>query len=193
MDNTLPREKTMDRLTKIPTSKILLWLSMVSMVMVFAGLTSGYIVRQAEGNWFVFELPQMFTYSTIVIVLSSVTMWWALRSVRKGDLGAMRTSLAITLILGLGFCITQFWAWSDLVKMGIFFTGNPSGSFLYVLSALHLAHLAGGILYMIIVTTNAFRGLYSPENHLQIELCSTFWHFMDGLWVYLFIFLTMIR
>jgi cytochrome c oxidase subunit 3 len=193
MDNTLPREKTMDRLTKIPTSKILLWLSMVSMVMVFAGLTSGYIVRQAEGNWFVFELPQMFTYSTIVIVLSSVTMWWAVRSVRKGDLVAMRTSLAITLILGLGFCITQFWAWSDLVKMGIFFTGNPSGSFLYVLSALHLAHLAGGILYMIIVTTNAFRGLYSPENHLQIELCSTFWHFMDGLWVYLFIFLTMIR
>ncbi|MFN5324448.1 MAG: heme-copper oxidase subunit III [Bacteroidota bacterium] len=183
----------MDRLTKIPTSKILLWLSMVSMVMVFAGLTSGYIVRQAEGNWFVFELPQMFTYSTIVIVLSSVTMWWAVRSVRKGDLVAMRTSLAITLILGLGFCITQFWAWSDLVKMGIFFTGNPSGSFLYVLSALHLAHLAGGILYMIIVTTNAFRGLYSPENHLQIELCSTFWHFMDGLWVYLFIFLTMIR
>ncbi|MFZ9943844.1 MAG: cytochrome oxidase subunit III, partial [Bacteroidia bacterium] len=78
-----------ERLTQIPTFKILLWLSMVSMVMMFAGLTSGYIVRQAQSNWLVFDLPEIFTYSTIIIVLSSISMYWAQRSVSKNDRGGL--------------------------------------------------------------------------------------------------------
>ena len=192
-NNAVKGQALSERLTQIPTFKILLWLSMVSMVMMFAGLTSGYIVRQAEANWLFFEIPQAFTYSTIFIILSSISMFWAQRSVKKNDRSGLTKGLTITLVLGLAFCVTQFSAWSELVRQGIYFTGNPSGSFLYVLSAMHLLHLAGGILYLVIVTAKSYQGSYTAENHLPIELCSIFWHFLDFLWVYLFIFLSMLR
>ncbi|MFM7901463.1 MAG: cytochrome c oxidase subunit 3, partial [Bacteroidota bacterium] len=140
------------------------------MVMMFAGLTSGYIVRQAEANWLFFEMPQVFTYSTIIIILSSISMFWAQRSVSKNDRNGLTKGLTITLVLGLAFCVTQFSAWSELVRQGIYFTGNPSGSFLYVLSAMHLLHLVGGILYLVIVTARCYQGRYTAENHLPIEL-----------------------
>ena len=194
MENNVVKEQDLSyKLTQIPTFKILLWLSMVSMVMMFAGLTSGYIVRQAEANWLFFEMPSVFTYSTIIIILSSISMFWAQRSVVKNDRSGLTKGLTITLILGLAFCVTQFSAWSELVRQGIYFTGNPSGSFLYVLSALHLLHLAGGILYLVIVTARSYQGRYTAENHLPIELCSIFWHFLDILWVYLFVFLSLLR
>jgi cytochrome c oxidase subunit III len=179
--------------TTIPTYKILLWIAMVSMVMMFAGLTSGYIVKQSDSNWQVFQLPPIFYVSTALILLSSISMQWALASVRKDRIAQMRTGLIITLGLGLAFTFTQFTAWSILVREGIFFTGNPSGSFLYVLTGLHLAHLFGGIIYLMIVTTRSIQGRYHPGYYLPVELCATFWHFLDGLWVYLFIFLMMVR
>ncbi|MGR6087269.1 MAG: cytochrome c oxidase subunit 3 [Arcticibacter sp.] len=194
MENNVVKGQDLSyKLTQIPTFKILLWLSMVSMVMMFAGLTSGYIVRQAEANWLFFEMPSVFTYSTIIIILSSISMFWAQRSVAKNDRSGLTKGLTITLVLGLAFCVTQFSAWSELVRQGIYFTGNPSGSFLYVLSALHLLHLAGGILYLVIVTARSYQGRYTAENHLPIELCSIFWHFLDILWVYLFVFLSLLR
>ncbi len=179
--------------TGIPTFKILLWLTMVSMVMMFAGLTSGYIVRQAEANWLVFELPSIFYLSTVFIVISSFTMHWSFLAVKKNNLSSLRTGLIITLGLGLGFTFTQFTAWSQLVQMDIFFTGNPSGSFLYVITGLHLAHLAGGIIYLLVVTARSLQGKYNSENYLPIELCTIYWHFLDGLWLYLFVFLMFIR
>ncbi len=179
--------------TNIPTLKILLWISMVSMVMMFAGLTSGYIVRQAEGNWFQFELPLVFYVSTAFILMSSFSMQWAMKGVKRGQGGQLRTGLIITLGLGLAFTFTQFAAWSKLVDMGVYFTGNPSGSFLYVLTALHLAHVVGGILFLMVVTARSIQGKYNKENHLPVELCTIFWHFLDGLWIYLFFFLTYIR
>ncbi len=187
---TSPKDQTY---TNIPTFKILLWLSMVSMVMMFAGLTSGYIVRQAEGNWFQFELPPIFYISTAFIVVSSLSMQWAIMGVKKNNMGQLRTGLMITLGLGLGFTFTQFAAWSKLVDLGVYFTGNPSGSFLYVLTALHLAHLIGGMLYLMVVTTRSIQGKYNKANYLPVELCTIFWHFLDGLWIYLFLFLLFIR
>ena len=91
--------------TNIPTAKILLWLAMVSMVMLFAGLTSAYVVRQAEGNWTHFEIPVPFFISTILIVASSATMQWAYKSVKNNDLQKLRTGLLITLPLGFGFSL----------------------------------------------------------------------------------------
>jgi len=179
--------------TNIPTFKILLWLSMVSMVMMFAGLTSGYIVRQAEGNWFQFELPPIFYISTAFILVSSLSMQWALMGVKKNNFGQLRAGLMITLGLGLAFTFTQFVAWSKLVGIGVYFTGNPSGSFLYVITALHLVHLVGGMLYLMLVTTRSIQGKYNKENYLPVELCAIFWHFLDGLWIYLFLFLLFIR
>ena len=179
--------------TRIPTAKVLLWISMVSMIMLFAGLTSAYIVRQAEGNWVLFELPRMFYFSTALLVVSSLTMHYGLVSIKAGRNDGLLTGLIITLGLGLAFSFTQFLGWSSLVREGIFFVGNPSGSFLYVITALHLAHLAGGLLYLLIIITRTIRRQYGPGNYLQVQLCAIYWHFMDILWIYLFIFLLIIR
>jgi cytochrome c oxidase subunit 3 len=120
-------------------------------------------------------------------------MQFALISVKKNNLSGLRTGLIITLGLGLAFCFTQFTAWSKLVEMGIYFTGNPSGSFLYVLTGLHLAHLIGGIIYLMVVSTRSIQGKYNSGNYLPVQLCAIFWHFLDGLWIYLFVFLLLVR
>jgi len=185
-----PAEQTV---TRIPVAKMLLWISIVSMIMLFAGLTSAYIVRQAEGNWVRFELPKMFYLSTLLLLVSSGSMHYALASVRAGKAGALATGLIVTLGLGLGFAFSQFLGWSMLVNQGIYFVGNPSGSFLYVITALHLAHLAGGILYLLYVITRALRHRYSADRCLQVQLCAIYWHFLDILWIYLFVFLLVIR
>jgi cytochrome c oxidase subunit 3 len=189
---TQPAPKS-ETYTRVPTGKIILWIAIVSMIMMFAGLTSGYIVRQAEGNWFVFELPSIFYISTVIILISSASMHYALHSVKRNNLSGLRTGLFITLGLGLAFSFTQFAAWSKLVDMGVYFVGNPSGSFLYVISGLHLAHLAGGLIYLIVLSLGAIKGKYSSANTLPVELCSIYWHFLDALWVYLFFFLLFIR
>ncbi|HKR05869.1 MAG TPA: cytochrome c oxidase subunit 3 [Bacteroidia bacterium] len=182
--------------TSIPSQKIFLWIAIVSIIMLFAGLTSGYIVRQAEGNWVHFELPKIFYLSTAFIVISSLFMQWALWSAKKNHRGNLLTGLIITLGLGLAFSFAQFLGWTKLVEMKVFFggvTANPSGSFLYVLTGLHLAHLAGGLIYLLFVITNSIRGKYNSEYSLPIQLCAIYWHFLDILWVYLFIFLLTIR
>lgn len=178
---------------KIPSAKILLWLSIASMIMLFAGLTSACIVRQAEGNWSYFEMPGMFTISTIIIVISSIFMQWAVIASKKDQPLHIKISLITTLGLGLGFVFTQFLAWTMLVNQNIFFVGNPSGSFLYVISGLHLTHLFGGLLYLIYVITRAIREKINSKNYLAVQLCATYWHFLGVLWLYLFVFLSVIR
>lgn len=176
--------------------KFLLWLSMGGMSMAFAGLTSAYIVRKGAGNWLQFELPSMFYVSTAIILLSSVTMNMAVSAAKKGNFNNIRSFLIATLILGLGFVFTQFEAWSHLINQNIFFTGktsNAAGSFLFVLTGLHMAHLAGGIIALIVTNIKSLKNKYTPENHLGITLCAIYWHFLDALWVYLFLFLYFIR
>jgi len=186
-------QKKADTITGIPTPKMLLWISIVSMIMLFAGLTSGYIVRQAEGNWLLFDLPKIFLLSTILIMLSSISMQLALRSIKKGNNKTNLINLMITLGLGLGFCFTQFMGWSSMVDQGVFFVGNPSGSFLYVITGLHLAHLAGGIICLIVIITKSILERYDKENYMGISLTASYWHFLDILWVYLFVFLSIMR
>jgi cytochrome c oxidase subunit III len=178
---------------KYPTKKVLLWVALVSIIMLFASLTSAYIVRQAEGNWVKFDLPSLFWVSTALIIMSSVSMNWALSSAKKNRPAGIKSGINITTLLGIGFVITQFQAWGSLVDQKIFFTGNPSGSFLYVLTGLHVVHLLGGLIYLFIVLLGAYREKYNSNNILGMELCATYWHFLDGLWVYLFLFLLFIR
>jgi len=179
--------------TGIPTGKILLWIILVSMIMMFAGLTSGYIVRQAEGNWYKFGLPALFYLSTAFIFISSFSMQYAVNAIKKNKFKETTTALIVTLGLGFAFSFTQFAAWSQLVQEGIFFVGNPSGSFLYVLTGLHLLHLVGGMIYLMMVTAGSIQGKYNRENYLPLQLCNTYWHFVDGLWIYLFVFLMIVR
>ncbi len=181
-----------DRLNTRPV-KFVMWLFVLSSVMLFAGITSAYIVRHAEGNWKIFDLPTYFYYTSIIIVLSSATMHYSLIQARKFNLQAQKIGLWITFLLGVAFLFGQFLAWKELVANQIFFTGNPSESFLYVISGFHAAHIIAGVIFILAAIVRVYSKTSQAKNIFRMELCSIFWHFIDILWIYLFVFLLVNR
>ena len=172
------------------TSVQLLWVGFAGIVMFFAGLTSAYIVRKAEGNWLEFVMPDWFTISTIVIVISSIVLYLATNAV-KSEKSSLQF-LIVTFVLGLCFSYSQFMGWSELVNQGVYLTGegsNPAGSFLYVITLAHLIHLLGGLIAILISIFSAYKGKYTKENFIGLEITSRYWHFLGVLWLYLFFFL----
>ena len=171
--------------------KPLLWIGMASIVMMFAGFTSAVIVRKGDGVWLNYEMPNMFLVSSIIAVISSVFIIAALYMAKKDNQQMVKTFLWLTLASGLAFVYTQLSGSGQLVDSEIFLTGplsNPSGSFVYIISGLHLLHLAGGIIALFIVIFNAMKGRYNSENLLGLQVCSTYWHFMGAMWIYLYVF-----
>jgi cytochrome c oxidase subunit 3 len=173
--------------------KFALWLFIVTVFMIFAALTSAYIVRQAEGNWLVFDLPDLFLLTTGIILASSGTMHWAYLSVKRDNLESAKVAITLTTILGVSFLVGQYMAWGELVKNNIYLVGNPSGSFVYVISGLHGLHILGGVVFLIVVLVSVFQIKIHSKNLLRIEMCATYWHFLGGLWLYLFLFLLLNR
>jgi len=173
--------------------KFALWLFLVSVIMVFASMTSAYIVRMSEGNWLYFELPQMFYYSTATIVLSSFTMHWAYLSAKKDNFFNLKLGLILTALLGVLFLILQVKGWRELVDMAVYLVGNPSGSFVYVITGLHGAHIISSIVVVVIALVAALRYQIHSKNMLRISMCATYWHFLGALWVYLFVFMLIYR
>ncbi|ERM83129.1 cytochrome oxidase subunit III [Rhodonellum psychrophilum GCM71 = DSM 17998] len=169
--------------------KFALWLFIVTVVMIFAALTSAYIVRQSEGNWLEFDLPEIFWYSSGIIVLSSLTFHWAYISAKKDNLQNLRIGMVITSVLGVVFLVSQWYGWIALVERDVYFVGNPAGSFLYVFTGLHGLHLVSGVIFLIIVLISSFRYKVHSKQLATLEMCVTFWHFLGGLWLYLFMFL----
>jgi len=170
--------------------KQLLWIGIGSIVMFFAGLTSAYIVRKAEGNWIEFILPDWFLFSTITIVLSSLFLIVAKQKIKQEVPVSRFVFLAF--MLGLIFSYFQFRGWEELTAQGVFLTGvgsNVAGSFLYVITLAHLVHLIGGLLALFVIAINAKRGKYNKSNYLGFELGIVYWHFLGLLWLYLFFFL----
>lgn len=177
------------------TMKPLLWIGMVSIVMLFAGLTSAVVVRKSDGNWLEFYMPSMFWVSTIIIILSSITIQLSVWFAKKENFIAVKVLLATTLFLGIAFAFSQVEAWSQLTEGQVYFTGsksNASGSFLYVLTFAHLLHLVGGLFAVGFVFFKSLKNSYKPKNLLGLQVCSIYWHFLDGLWIYLFLFLSYI-
>lgn len=173
--------------------KFALWLFIVSVCMVFASLTSAYIVRQAEGNWQIFELPPLFWITSVLILVSSFTMHGAYLAAKRDNLEMVKLGMIVTTLLGIGFLVGQVLAWGELVANNVYFVGNPSGSFVYVLSGLHGLHIVGGVVFLAITLVAAFRFQVHSKNLSLIEMCTTFWHFLDALWLYLFVFLLLNR
>lgn len=173
--------------------KLILLFAMVSMMMMFAGLTSAFVVSKSRVDWLKdFELPTAFYLSTIVIIASSVTFHLAKKSIQKDNKSATTTFLFATLALGILFVILQFVGFDQIVKAGHYFTGSESSittTFLYVVAIVHLAHLAGGLISLIIIIYNHFKQKYNSSQTLGIELGAMYWHFLDFLWLYLFVFL----
>jgi len=183
-----------ERKATVNPKKFSLWLLLLGILMLFSGLTSAYIVRKGDGNWFDFELPPIFMYSTIIVLLSSLTMIWAYRAAKRDDITGIKIGLATTIILGTGFVISQYIGWLTLSDQGLHFV-NPkygdrvSASFLIAIAAIHLVHILAGIVYLIVMFINTFRFKIHKKNTLQISMCNTYWHFVGFLWVYLYMFL----
>ena len=169
--------------------KFALWLFMVTVVMLFAAWTSAYIVRQAEGNWLEYDLPGIFWVTSGIVVLSSVFLQWSYYSAKKDNLTNLRIGMVITVILGLAFLVGQWYSWVALVDREVFFVGNPAGSFLYVITGMHALHLISGLLFLIIVLISTFRLKVHSRSLTTLEMATTYWHFLGGLWLYLFMFL----
>jgi len=181
---------------KEKTRKFLLWLGLISIGMMFAGLTSGYIVRRETGTWLRFDLPFSFWISTAFILMSSITMNWSVQLIRKNDLKMLPNAVLTTFLLGIGFGVCQFISWHTLISKNIYLTGtgsSASGSYLYIISALHLCHIVGGLIALGVVFFRSVRKSYTSGNYLGIKLCATYWHFLDALWVYLFLFMLIMR
>lgn len=178
---------------KIHPKKFALWVACGSMLMMFAGLSSAYMVREVAGNWLEFQLPTTFKISTAVILLSSAALHFSFLQFKKGHERNYKIFLIAALVLGLGFVVTQYQGWLAMVEMGVPLKTNPSGDFIYVISGIHAAHVLGGIGTLIVALIHAF-GLpfqVTPGRKLRFELTVTFWHFVDFLWLYLFFFLSM--
>jgi cytochrome c oxidase subunit 3 len=173
--------------------KLLLWFGMVSMTMMFAGITSAFVVSKSREDWMKgFQLPSAFYFSTLTIILCSVTFHLAKRAIQKDNRKATTNLLLLTLILGVSFVILQIEGFHQIIEAGYYFTGpesNIATTFLYVIAVLHLAHLAGGLISLLIIIYNHFKQKYNSSQLLGIELGAMYWHFLDFLWVCLFLFL----
>jgi len=184
-----------DYITHVKSRKMMMWLGIVSMIMVFAALTSAYIVAAGGEGWQEVPLPSGFYVSTVLILLSSGAVFIGTNAAKTGNRQMLVLGLGIASVLGIGFVWSQFASWQQLVENGFYFTGTSSvaSSYLYMISGVHLAHMAAGILSLLVTTVNAGRGLYTPDRKLGLELASMFWHFLGVLWVYLLLFLLFIR
>ena len=177
---------------KVRAKKMMLLFALLSITMTFAGLTSAYIVSKGRPDWLVdFKLPTLFFYSTLLLIISSVTI-----QIAKYNLNQNKSKknvliwLLATLLLGIVFCVLQFFSFKNLIEMGYFFAGAQSTittSFIYVLTFLHAVHLFAGIIVLLVLIYNTNRDKYLV-NKLGFNLGVTFWHFLDILWLYLFLF-----
>ena len=170
-------------------SKFIVWLFIVTITMLFAALTSAYVVKQSGGDWLNFNLPGMFWITSTIIIVSSITMQLALTSAKEDRFSRLKMYLILTALLGVAFLFGQYQSWKQLVDMDVYFVGNPAGSFLYVLTGLHGVHIFSGLIFLIVVIASSFKLKTQSKSLIRIEMCTTYWHFLGGLWLYLFLFL----
>lgn len=193
----------MGELTKAEKRKVrkpLLWVGMASIAMTFAGLTSGYVVSRSallvDNRWLQFALPTEFYLATAAIVLSSLGVIWARSAAKKDDQKQLLLALWLSLGMGLIFVLLQYLGWNDLVERGLFFTGpksNTAISWVYIITFLHWLHVISGLIVLGVTVNQARKGKYTSADHQGLDLSAIYWHFLDGLWIYLFLFLAFIR
>jgi cytochrome c oxidase subunit 3 len=172
--------------------KFNMWLFMITSFMLFAAFTSGFIVY-AQGSadkGIKIILPQAFIYSTIIILLSSGSMYLAYRAAKQLQVNRQRQYLWLTIFLGVAFFCMQFYAWTVLVKMGVYLINpNASQSFIYIFTGVHLVHILAGLVLVINSLVSSYRNSPPVKSLFRLEMASIFWHFVDILWIYLYVFL----
>ena len=173
--------------------KMMLWFGIISLIMSFAGLTSAFIVSSSREDWLSdFVLPSSFTYSTLIIFLSSIFLYAAKQTLKKNQAVTTTSLLIGVLVIGIAFIYSQILGFNQIISSGYNFTGPTSNitmSYVYIIAVVHIVHVLAGIICLIVVIINQLNKKYSSENTLGFDLASTFWHFVDILWLYLFFFL----
>lgn len=192
-EQTLQEELTV---AKRKSAKPMLWVSMISMVMFFAGLTSAYVISMKRDDWVSFDLPQAFYVSTFLIVASSITLLLSQRFLKQSKRQLSLIMVVATLLLGIGFIWQQYVGFNELKSVGLFFTGpesTVSTSFIIGITFMHIIHLFAGVIVLLVVIYNHYKYKYKSDDMLGFELGGIFWHFVDILWIYLFFFFYFIR
>ncbi|MEP6626385.1 MAG: cytochrome c oxidase subunit 3 [Ginsengibacter sp.] len=170
-----------------------MWAGCASIVMMFAGLSSAYIVKRSQANWLTYDIPLIFWYSTGVILLSSITILLSKKAFINREMRQYKSWLAATTVLGIVFVALQYFGFQQLWASGITLTRNVSFSFLYIIVGLHALHVLGGVVALVILYLKSFSSRRKNYSPISIELMNTYWHFVDFLWIYLLVFLVMIR
>jgi cytochrome c oxidase subunit 3 len=177
--------------------KMMLWFGIISLIMSFMGWTSAFIVSSSRPDWLSdFKLPNAFIISTVVIIASSITFLLAKKSLKNEQHKVTSLWLVVTLVLGIVFIYNQFAGFRQVIDLGYNFTGptsNVTMSYIYLIALVHILHVVVGLICLLVVIYNHFKQKYSATNMLGFELAATFWHFIDILWVYLFLFLSFVR
>ncbi len=183
------------RSNKIHPKKFGLWIALGSITMMFVALSSAYIVRQASGNWLEFSIPDIFYWNTAVIIVSSVTLHGAYLAFKQGGESIFKGLLFGSLLLGIAFIVMQYVGWLELMEVGVPLKTNPSGDFVYVISGIHAFHVVGGVVAILVALIVAYLQPFrrTQARQLRLELTLTYWHFVDLLWIYLIVFLTLAR
>ena len=177
---------------RIHPHKFTLWVAIGSIVMMFAGLTSAFIVKSNQTNFIEVTMPKVFWVSTAVIIISSITLQMALRSFKQREMNRYRSLIGMTLLLGTAFIVLQWFGFQQLWEQQITFKGSGAGQFLYVIFGLHALHVIGGLIALIIMFIKAFVGKIKLYSSVPVEVMATYWHFVDLLWLYLLIFFLII-
>ena len=193
MNASLELKNVVDQNNKIHPHKFILWVAIGSIIMMFAGLTSAYIVKREQPGWTSYTTPIAFYYSTAIILISSITVFLAAKSFRERRMIRYRKLVVATILLGLAFVLLQWLGFRHLWIGGITFHGSGAGQFLYIIAGLHAVHVIGGIIALLVLWIRAKNARIRSYNVVPVDVTSTYWHFVDLLWIYLFIFFMAIK
>ena len=193
MISGLELKTVVDQNKKIHPHKFILWVGIGSIIMMFAGLTSAYIVKREQPGWTTYTTPLAFYYSTIVILISSLTVFLAGKSFQERRMIRYKKLVAATLILGMVFILLQWLGFRHLWATGITFHGSGAGQFLYIIAGLHALHVFGGVIALFTLWLRARNTRIRSYNMVPVDVVSTYWHFVDLLWIYLFIFFLVVQ
>lgn len=174
--------------------RMMLWFGIISLIMSFAGLTSAVLVSRKREDWMHnFEMPNAFLISCLLIIISSLTFILAKKALKNGNRSLTSTMLLLTFGLGIAFIYSQFYGFGQIVASGYNLTGptsNVTMSFIYVIAFVHILHVIAGLISLLVVIYNHFKQKYNATEMLGMNLSATFWHFIDILWLFLFLFLS---
>lgn len=181
-------ENVIDQNKRIHPHKFTLWVGIAAIIMMFAGLTSAYLVKRDQPGWISFEVPLAFWYSTATILVSSGTIYFALKSFRGRRMLNYKRLVGATALLGLLFMFLQYLGFRQLWQNGFVMRGAGAAQFLYIIAGLHVLHVLGGVVALIVLYFRARNRKIRSYNVVPVEVVATYWHFVDALWIYLLIF-----